>query len=173
MLLEYFWWGSVFLLAVPVMVLLLVLGPLLLPEYRDPDAGRLDLVSAAMSLVAVLAVIYGLKQIAQDGLGLAAVADDPGRPGRRVPFVRRQRTPGRSADRPALFASRAFSASLATYMLGLFVAFGFFLFIAQYLQLVLGLSPLQAGLWTLPSAAGFMVGSMLAPLLVRRVRPAS
>jgi MFS family permease len=61
-------WGSVFLLAVPVMVLLLALGPVLLPEFRDPDAGRLDLVSAGQSLIAVLAVIYGLQQIAQDGL---------------------------------------------------------------------------------------------------------
>ena len=68
-LLEYFWWGSVFLLALPVMALLLVLGPRVLPEYRDPGAGRLDLVSAAMSLVAVLAVVFGLKLIAQDGLG--------------------------------------------------------------------------------------------------------
>src|SRR6266516_1694299 len=66
-LLEWFWWGSVFLLAVPVMALLLVLGPILLPEYRDPQAGRLDLVSAGMSLVAVLAVVWGLKQLAQDG----------------------------------------------------------------------------------------------------------
>ena len=62
-LLEFFWWGSVFLLAVPVMALLLVLGPVLLPEFRDPDAGRLDLLSAGLSLVAVLAVVYGLKQI--------------------------------------------------------------------------------------------------------------
>src|SRR2546421_3684811 len=61
-LLEWFWWGSVFLLAVPVMALLLVLGPLLLPEFRDPRAGRPDLVSAALSVAAVLAVIYGLKQ---------------------------------------------------------------------------------------------------------------
>ena len=62
MLLEYFWWGSVFLLAVPVMVLLLVLAPILLPEFADPNAGRIDLASAALSLAAVLAVIYGLKQ---------------------------------------------------------------------------------------------------------------
>src|ERR687898_312064 len=62
----FFWWGSVFLVAVPVMALLLVLGPLLLPEFRDPDAGRLDIVSAAMSLAAVLPVVYGLKGIAQD-----------------------------------------------------------------------------------------------------------
>src|SRR5207248_11191576 len=69
LLLEWFWWGSVFLLAVPVMALLLVLGPLLLPEYRDPDAGRLDLLSAAVSVGAVLADNYELKRLAQDGLG--------------------------------------------------------------------------------------------------------
>src|SRR6266568_8868544 len=69
LLLQWFWWGSVFLLAGPVMALLLVLGPLLLPEFRDPRAGRLDLPSAALSVAAVLAVIYGLKQLAQDGLG--------------------------------------------------------------------------------------------------------
>src|SRR5918998_1840133 len=59
LMLEFFWWGSVFLLALPVMALLLVLGPRLLPEFRDPGAGRLDLRSAAMSLAAVLAVVYG------------------------------------------------------------------------------------------------------------------
>src|ERR671911_1499968 len=67
-LLQYFWWGSVFLIGVPVMLLLLVVGPVLLPEYRDPNAGRPDLASAALSLVAVLGVIFGLKQIAQDGM---------------------------------------------------------------------------------------------------------
>src|SRR5688572_11435724 len=72
-LLEYFWWGSVFLLSLPVMGLLLVLGPIVLPEYKDPGAGRLDIASAVMSLVAVLAVIFGLKQIAQDGLGLLPI----------------------------------------------------------------------------------------------------
>ena len=72
-LLERFWWGSVFLLAVPVMAALLILGPRVLPEYRDPQAGRLDLASAAMSLVAVLAVVFGLKQVAQDGPGPLAV----------------------------------------------------------------------------------------------------
>src|SRR3990170_374028 len=73
-LLEYFWWGSVFLLALPVMGLLLALGPRVLPEYRDPDAGRLDLQSAALSLSAVLAVIFGLKEIAQNGMGWLPIA---------------------------------------------------------------------------------------------------
>jgi DHA2 family multidrug resistance protein-like MFS transporter len=170
-LLEWFWWGSVFLLAVPVMVVLLLVGPVLLPEYRDPDAGRLDLGSAAMSLASVLAVIYGLKQLAQDGLGweptltvLAGLAVG-------VAFVRRQRTLADPLLDLSLFASRPFSASLATFTLSLFVTFGTIVFVAQYLQLVLGLSPLEAGLWTLPSAAGLVAGSMLTPLLVRRARP--
>src|SRR5207249_11591853 len=72
-LLEHFWWGSVFLIALPVMGLLLVLGPIVLPEYRAPDAGRLDLPSALMSLVAVLAVVFGIKQIAQDGVAAVPI----------------------------------------------------------------------------------------------------
>jgi DHA2 family multidrug resistance protein-like MFS transporter len=172
MLLEYFWWGSVFLLGVPVMLLLLALGPALLPEYRDPQAGRLDLISAALSLVAVLLMIYGLKQIAQDGLaGLSALMILAGL-ALGVAFVRRQRMLADPLIDLRLFLAPAFSASLATYTLGVFVAFGAFLFIAQYLQLVLGLSPLQAGLWSVPGAVASIVGSNVAPVLVRRVRPA-
>jgi len=79
-LLNRFWWGSVFLIALPVMGLLLVLGPTLLPEFRDPEAGRLDLVSAAMSLTAVLTAIYGLKRIAPGWPGLGAGGLDADRP---------------------------------------------------------------------------------------------
>jgi MFS transporter, DHA2 family, multidrug resistance protein len=171
-LLERYWWGSVFLLAVPVMALLLVLGPRVLPEYRDPAAGRLDLVSAAMSLLAVLTVVFGLKLIAQDGVGgLASAAILVGLVV-GVVFVRRQLTLADPMIDLRLFRSSAFNASLATNLLGIFIAVGYFLFIAQYLQLVLGLSPLEAGLWSLPSAAGFIVGSNLAPRILRRVRPA-
>jgi DHA2 family multidrug resistance protein-like MFS transporter len=172
LVLEFFWWGAVFLLAVPVMGLLLVLGPRLLPEYRDPDAGRPDLASAAMSLAAVLAVIFGLKQIAQDGLAwLPALSIVAGMVLGGL-FVRRQRTLADPFIDLKLFRIPAFSASLATYGLGIFVVFGGFLFLPQYLQLVIGLSPLEAGLWTLPWALAFIVGSNLTPVIVRRVRPA-
>ncbi len=171
-LLENYWWGSVFLMALPVMALLLVLGPRLLPEYKAPDAGRLDLTSAVLSLVAILAVIFGFKQIAQDGLGWVPVVSIVAGVALGVVFVRRQR----SLDDPMidldLFRIRSFNAALATNVLGIFIAFGYFLFVAQYLQLVLGLSPFEAGLWSLPSAAGFIAGSQVAPLLLRRVRPA-
>ena len=172
LLLEHFWWGSVFLMAVPVMALLLVLGPRLLPEFRDPNAGRLDLTSAAISLVAILSVIFGLKQIAQEGIDLLPIVTIVMGAVLGVVFVRRQR----SLDDPmidlGLFRNRAFNAALTTNVLGIFIAFGYFLFVAQYLQLVLGLSPLEAGLWSLPSAVGFIVGSQVGPVLLHRYRPA-
>jgi MFS transporter, DHA2 family, multidrug resistance protein len=171
-LLERFWWGSVFLLALPVMALLLVLGPWVLPEYRDPAAGRLDLVSAGLSLVAVLAVVFGLKQIAQNGLGPPPVVAVLVGLAVGVGFVRRQLRLADPMIDLRLFRVRAFNASLATNLLGIFIAVGYFLFVAQYLQLVLGLSPLEAGLWSLPSAAGFIVGSNLAPRILRHLRPA-
>jgi DHA2 family multidrug resistance protein-like MFS transporter len=171
-LLEYFWWGSVFLAAVPVMALLLVVGPILLPEYRDPNAGRMDLPSAALSLVAVLAVIYGIKHSAEHGFGwLPAVIVVLGLAVGLV-FVRRQRRLAHPLIDLSLFRTPAFSAALAINMLALFAAFGFFLFIAQYLQLVLDMGPLEAGLWTAPSGIVFVAGSMLAPVLVRRFQPA-
>src|SRR5687768_3633541 len=168
-LLEFFWWGSVFLLAVPVMALLLVIGPVLLPEFRDPHPGRLDLASAALSLVAVLAVVYGLKQIAQDGLVWPAIVAIIAGIAVGWAFVRRQKTLPDPLIDLRLFRIRAFSASLTVYTLGILVLFGAFLFLFQYLQLVQGLSPFRAGLWTLPSFGAFIVGSMLAPALVRRV----
>ena len=172
LLLEHFWWGSVFLLAVPVMVLLLIIGPRLLPEYRDPDAGRLDLISAAMSLASLLAVIYGLKQIAQDGIGPLPVGSIVVGLLVGALFVRRQLTLADPMIDVRLFRIPSFSAALVVNFLAIFVAFGYFLLVAQYLQLVLGLSPLEAGLWSVPSAIGFIIGSQLAPRLVRIARPA-
>jgi DHA2 family multidrug resistance protein-like MFS transporter len=171
-LLERFWWGSVFLLAVPVMALLLVLGPRVLPEYRDPEAGRLDMVSALMSLVAVLSAVFGLKLVAQDGLGSLAVSAVVVGLVVAVAFARRQLRLTDPMIDLRLFRIQAFNASLATNLAGIFIAVGYFLFVAQYLQLVLELSPLEAGLWSLPSAVGFIVGSNLAPRVLRRIRPA-
>jgi MFS transporter, DHA2 family, multidrug resistance protein len=172
LLLEFFWWGSVFLLAVPVMLLLLALGPRLLPEYRDPGAGRLDLVSAGLSVVAVLAVIYGLKEIAADGFHRTPLVSMLAGFAVGLVFVRRQQKLANPLIDLHLFQRRTFSAALAANTLSLAIAFGIFLLIAQYLQLVLGYSPLEAGLWTLPSSGGFIAGSMLAPFLVRVARPA-
>jgi DHA2 family multidrug resistance protein-like MFS transporter len=171
-LLEFFWWGSVFLLAVPVMAVLLILGPVLLPECRDPEERRFDLLGAVLSLAAVLAVIYGLKQGVQDGFGWSQAAFIAAGFVIAVVFVQRQRRAADPLIDPRLFRLPAFTVSLVTYLLATFVAFAAFLFIFQYLQLVLGKSPLVAALWSVPSFAAFIVGSMLTPPVVRRVRPA-
>src|ERR671924_2082549 len=154
------------------MALLLILGPRFLPEYRDPDAGRPDVASAALSLGAVLAVIFGLKQIAQDGLAWLPVLSIVAGLVMGRAFVWRQRRLADPFIDLRLFRNRAFSASLATYGVGILLVFGGFLFLPQYLQLVLGLSPLEAGLWTLPWALAFVVGSNVTPIIARRIRPA-
>ena len=170
-LLQFFWWGSVFLINVPVMLLLLLVGPHLLPEYRDPNAGRIDLLSAALSLAAVLPVIYGLKLIAQDGfawlpLTTIAVGLVIG-----TLFVRRQLRLADPLIDMRLFRLPGFSASLATYGLSILTLFGGFLFLPQYLQLVVGLTPLESGLWTLPWALSFVIGSLVTPRIAQHVRP--
>jgi DHA2 family multidrug resistance protein-like MFS transporter len=171
-MLQHFHWGSVFLLAVPVMALLLITGPILLPESRAPSAKRLDLGSAALSLAAVLSVIYGLKISVQGGvmwLPLVAVVVGIGL---GAVFVRRQRRLVDPLVDLRLFRTRAFSVSLAMYMLVTLVTFGADVLVGQYLQLVAGLSPLVVGLWMLPWSASYVIGSFLSPVLARRVQPA-
>jgi MFS transporter, DHA2 family, multidrug resistance protein len=168
-LLQHFWWGSVFLLNLPVMVALLVVGPRLLPEVRDPAPGRFDIPGAAMSVLAVLAVIYGVKRIAEGGADVPALLALAVGVAIGVAFVRRQRRIADPLLDLGLFRSAAFSTSvLVNVLIGVTLA-GIFLFVAQYLQLVLGMSPLEAGLWTIPATAGIIAGSLLAPALVRRI----
>jgi MFS transporter, DHA2 family, multidrug resistance protein len=172
-LLEHFWWGSVFLVPVPIMVLLLAIGPTLLPEYRDPAAGRLDVMSALESIASILAIIYGLKIAAQgDGsppwVALLAIAIGLSL---GVLFLRRQRSLREPLIDLSVFTNTTFSAALTINVLDFFMGFGSLLFITQYLQSVSGLSPLRAGLWTVPWALASVVGSVLTPLVAARVRP--
>ncbi|RKS08490.1 DHA2 family multidrug resistance protein-like MFS transporter [Nocardiopsis sp. Huas11] len=171
LLLSRFEWGAVFLLGVPVMLLLLVLGPFLLPEHRNADAGRLDLISAVLSLTAILSIVYGLKVLAEDGPSTASLAFLALGLLTGVVFVRRQRVLAHPLVDLTLFRDRTFSTAAGLLTVGLMVMAGSQLFTLQYLQLVQGLSPLQAGLWSLPNAAGLMVGAMSAPALAARTRP--
>lgn len=167
-LLEYFWWGSVFLLAVPIMALLLILGPALLPEFRDPNAGMLDLRSAVLATSAVIAMIYGMKHVAEHGpdasAGLAVVASLM----LGTLFVRRQHRLADPMIDLQLFRNPLLCAALSINLIAVFAAFGSFLFITQYLQLVRGMGPLEAGLWLAPTGLVFVTGSMLAPVIVRK-----
>jgi DHA2 family multidrug resistance protein-like MFS transporter len=124
-----------------------------------------------MSLFAILAVVYGLKEIAQDGIAAVPVVSIIAGSLLGILFIRRQLQLASPVIDVRLFRIRAFTASLGTYLLGIFVVVGYFLFIAQYLQLVLRLSPIEAAVWSLPSAIGFIVGSIAAPKIIHRFRP--
>ena len=170
-LLEHFWWGSVFLVAVPIMVVLLILVPTLLPEYRDPNAGALDITSAVLATATVLTMIFGVKHVAVYGPTILAIGAIVASLVIGTLFVRRQRRLTDPMIDLRLFKRPLFSAALCVNIIGVFSAFGSFLFITQYLQLVLGMGPLEAGLWLLPSGFVFIAGSIVAPMIVRRLRP--
>lgn len=170
LLVQWFWWGAVFLVGVPVMVLLLFLGPRVLPEYREPNAGRLDPVSVVLSLVAVLGVVYGLKELAAGGpVSTALIVIVVGLAG-GVVFTRRQLTLAQPLVDLRLFANRTFTTGMITLMMGLLTTAGIQIFVTQYLQIVLGLSPLVAGIWMVPQALAMIVGTQLSPWLAERVR---
>jgi MFS transporter, DHA2 family, multidrug resistance protein len=171
-LLEHFWWGSVFLVAVPVMLLLLVLGPRLLPEHRSPEPTRLDVASAALSLLGLLALIYALKEIARSGFDTSAVAALLAGLAASAAFVRRQQIVADPLVDLRLIRSPAFSSALGAMLAAVFVIDGTFLFLSQYLQLIDGKTPLSAAAWLLPATGGLVVGSMLAPLLTGRIAAA-
>ena len=170
-LLEHFWWGAAFLLAVPIVVLLLILAPILLPEYRAPNAGRIDLLSVALSLAAMLPVIYGIKKMAKYGLSPVAIAAILVGVGVAVLFVRRQKRLSDPLLDMSLFGNRAFSVALIVLLFGLIAVGGTMLLVTQYLQLVAGFSPLVAGLWMGPPALAMVAAGVGAPLVARHIRP--
>src|SRR5690554_4455244 len=142
--------GSVFLVAVPVIILLLVIGPFLLPEYKAPQIGKFDLISVALSLLTILPVIYGIKHASKYGLDLLAVITLSGSIIFGMLFVRRQRQLFSPLLDLKLFKCSAFSIALSILFIGLIGVGGVMLLVTQYLQLVEGLSPLDAGLWMGP-----------------------
>lgn len=169
-LLEHFHWSAVFWVAVPIMALLLAVGPFLLPEYRDPNAGRLDIPSAALSIVAVLALIYAVKRLAEYGGDWWALVSAMAGLVFGFLFVHRQTHLQDPLIDLKLFRSPAFSSALAINALCFFAMFGIFLFVSQYMQFVLGMRPLEAGLWSMPSGIAFILGSTIAPMIAHRFR---
>ncbi|MFJ9817800.1 MFS transporter [Streptomyces sp. NPDC101151] len=167
-LVEHFWWGSVFLVNLPAMALLLILGPVLLPESKNPNPGRFDWLSVPLSMAAVLPVVYGLKEIPSEGwhpqyvvsvtVGLLFAAL----------FVHRQRTTASPLIPPALLRGHGFTPALALTLVSAFGMMGSAIFTTQYLQSVLGKSPLQAALWSLlPSVLIGIAGPVTGQLVAR------
>jgi DHA2 family multidrug resistance protein-like MFS transporter len=153
------------------MLLLLVCAPFLVPEFRAEQPGALDLPSVALSLAAILPVIYGLKELARDGaqpIPLAAIALGLSM---GAVFISRQRTLENPLIDLRLFRSRAFSAALGG-MFGITLTGANMLFITQHLQFVEELPPLRAGEAMLPAVATSILGFLVSPWLARRIRPA-
>jgi MFS transporter, DHA2 family, multidrug resistance protein len=148
-LVEYFWWGSVFLVNLPAMVLLLVLGPILLPESKAASPGRFDWLSVPLSMAAVLPVVYGLKEIPSEGWNVRYVVSITVGLLFAVLFVHRQRTTASPMISPALFRGRGFGPSVALNLISSFAMMGSAYFTTQYLQSVLDKSAMEAALWAL------------------------
>ena len=169
LLLERFWWGSVFLINVPVMLLVLAAGPRLLPESRNERGGPVDPLSATLSVGAIVPLVYAVKTFAHDGptpacalallVGLAAGWF----------FVRRQRTLTTPLIDIGLFGRPAFTWAVLATVLAVFALSGLMYFFSQYLQLVRGYSTLQAGLTELPTSLAALIVVALVGAVVRRL----
>jgi DHA2 family multidrug resistance protein-like MFS transporter len=162
-LLEHFWWGSVFLVNLPAMMLLLILGPILLPESRATERRPIDLPSVALSLGSVLPFIYAVKSTAADGWSTRATV--LGVVGLVVGalFVVRQRRAAHPVVDPGLFRDRRVGGAVTVNIAGTFGVMGNAIVLTQYLQSVLGMSPLRAALWGLvPSVAVAMAAPTAA-----------
>lgn len=168
-MLQHFWWGSVFLINVPAMVLLLVLVPVLVPEFKDPNPGRFDLWSVPLSMGAVLPVVYGVKESAAHGLDarnalIIAI-------GLLVSwfFVRRQRVRDDAMISRELFRGKGFAAGIGLNSLAAFAMMGSAFFTTQYLQSVLGMSTMEAALWSLAPSLAVGAAAPTATAIAQRV----
>jgi DHA2 family multidrug resistance protein-like MFS transporter len=169
-LLQHFWWGSVFLAAVPAMVLLVVAGPFVLPEFRGDRAGRLDPASVGLSLAAVLLVIYGVKQVAVESVSAGSAAALVIGAAIGVLFVRRQLRLEAPLLDLRLLRNRPFTAVLVALVLAGVAMAGTGLLVTQYLQGVLGYSPFASAMLFAPMGLGVAAGTMTAPALAKRMK---
>ncbi|MFD7434363.1 MFS transporter [Streptomyces sp. NPDC059861] len=168
LLVEFFWWGSVFLVNLPAMALLLLLGPLLLPESRDPAPGRFDWLSVPLSMAAVLPVVYGLKELPSQGWNVRYVVSITVGLLFAALFVQRQRTARSPMISPALFRGPGFTPAVALNLISAFGVMGSAYFTTQYLQSVLGSSALEAALWALLPSLPIGLAAPLAARLVQQ-----
>ncbi|MFF2925266.1 MFS transporter [Streptomyces celluloflavus] len=168
-LLGHFWWGSVFLINLPVMALLVVVGAKVIPESRNPDPGPWDLPSVGLSLVGIIGVVYAIKEAAVHGFRwpvlLAAVIGVLA----LVVFVRRQYTLDSPLLNMKLFHHRGFSGAVLADLLTILGLSGLVFFLSQFLQMVQLRSPLNAGLTELPAAVGAIGAGLAAGYVARRL----
>jgi MFS transporter, DHA2 family, multidrug resistance protein len=169
LLLDHFWWGSVFLINVPFMVMLAALAPALVPEFRAACFARFDLLSSVLSLGAVLPVIYGMQEIAASGVDPVRIGAICAGLAVAVGFVWRQAHSAAPMLELALFRNRGFTGSVMLSLVAMFAVVGFAIFATQYLQSVRGMSPLTAALWSLVPVCGTATAVPVSQLLIQRV----
>ncbi|MGO2050564.1 MAG: MFS transporter [Microbacterium sp.] len=170
-LLEHFAWGSVFIIAVPVLIPLLIGAPLLVPESRDPAPGRIDPLSILLSMGTMIPIVYAIKSFAVDGVTVGAFVLVLLGIVMGVLFVRRQkRAPNPMLDM-ALFRRGTFSGAILVNLLSVVALVGFLYFVPQHLQLVLGLSPMVAGLALVPGMAAVIIAGLTVVPISRRIAP--
>ncbi|MFF1733403.1 MFS transporter [Streptomyces sp. NPDC058247] len=167
-LLEHFWWGSVFLINLPVMAVLVLVGIKLLPESKNPVAGPWDLISVVLSLVGMIGVVYAVKEAAAHGLGWQVPASGVLGLAALTWFVRRQLTLPAPLLDMRLFRHRGFSAAVLADLLTILGLSGLVFFLSQFLQLVQGRGPFEAGLAELPAAIGAVGAGLVAGTVARR-----
>ena len=168
-LLNHFWWGSVFLINLPAMVLLLVLVPLLVPEFRPVATGRFDLVGSLLSLGSVLSTIWGVKEAAAHGVSARPLAAIALGVLLGALFLHTQRTGPHPMLDLTLFRNRRFAGCLSANLVAMFALVGNAIFTTQLLQSVLGMSPLRAALWSVAPTVLVMAAAPTAMALARRV----
>ncbi|WP_370411148.1 MFS transporter [Streptomyces fradiae] len=167
-LLEHFWWGSVFLINLPVMAVLVLVGAKLIPESKNPNPGPWDLPSVLLSLAGMIGVVYAIKELAAHGLTLDVVAALAVGIGGLTWFVRRQLTLPAPLLDMRLFRNRGFSAAVVADLLTILGLSGLVFFLSQFFQLVQGRAPLEAGLAELPAAIGAVTAGLVAGRVARR-----
>jgi DHA2 family multidrug resistance protein-like MFS transporter len=170
-LLEHFAWGSVFLIAVPVLVPLVIAGPLLLTESRDPDPGPADPLSVVLSLAAMAPVVAAIKLLATDGLVWPVVVLAVVGVGSGWLFVRRQLARPRPLLDVRLFTNPVFAGSVMVNLLAVVALVAFLFFTTQHLQLVVGLRPLQAAMTLVPGLVVMILAGLGVVRVVRWLRP--
>lgn len=167
-LLEHFWWGSVFLINVPIIAVFVPLALLTLPESRDPAPGRFDLPSIVLSMGTMVPAVFAIKHGLKYGLDDLTLASLAATFVCGVAFLRRQLTAESPLVDPALFRNPVFSGALTANLLSMMGFTGFLFFAAQLLQLVIGLSPMQSALVLLPGLVVTIVMGFVAVRLVGR-----
>ncbi|MFE0515702.1 MFS transporter [Streptomyces sp. NPDC058964] len=167
-LLEHFWWGSVFLINLPVMVVLVLVGIRTLPESRNPNPGPWDLTGVALSLVGVIGVVYAVKEAATHGFTWATLGTAVLGAAALYGFVHRQLTLPSPLLDMRLFRQRGFSGAVLADLLTVLGMAGLVFFLSQYLQLVQGRRPFEAGLAELPAAVGAVAAGLVAGRAARR-----